>query len=332
MTPQHRLEYFRDGFTIIEGALPAPLLRELRRTAKAEFGGDNSIWSHTRAFDSDAFADFYTYSPLGSIAAQVFETPGTQTAAEKPSAYLWRDFMYFRPPDSELTGTHTDGEDCDGFGLTPNATLLNRPRIWVPLDDNVWVPLFANFSKLFHSLKNDTVREMSRRGELDYFEGHFKPEIAGPFYGFKDLETVLGTLMPRRKLRLGDVALHIPCLRHQSSFEPRDSTIAILFPTYASASSPRKFIPTALRQCGSAPKPGATIRDDPSCFLQAWPPEARPKPGSTRAFPMHGSLLNMLRCTLGIDGGMSLNPIMCFRRWGNLEDEGFLRANAAVRA
>uniref|UniRef100_A0A7S1RDU3 Uncharacterized protein n=1 Tax=Alexandrium catenella TaxID=2925 RepID=A0A7S1RDU3_ALECA len=323
MTPQHRLEYFRDGFTIIEGALPAPLLRELRRTAKAEFGGDNSIWSHTRAFDSDAFADFYTYSPLGSIAAQVFETPGTQTAAEKPSAYLWRDFMYFRPPDSELTGTHTDGEDCDGFGLTPNATLLNRPRIWVPLDDNVWVPLFANFSKLFHSLKNDTVREMSRRGELDYFEGHFKPEIAGPFYGFKDLETVLGTLMPRRKLRLGDVALHIPCLRHQSSFEPRDSTIAILFPTYVSASSPRMFVPDALRRCGSAPKPGATIGDDPSCFLQAWPPEARPKPGSTRAFPIAGSLVGQLNCTLRTPSGHGTNPTFCHRQgenvWPNAE-------------
>uniref|UniRef100_A0A7S1RDI8 Phytanoyl-CoA dioxygenase n=1 Tax=Alexandrium catenella TaxID=2925 RepID=A0A7S1RDI8_ALECA len=323
MTPQHRLEYFRDGFTIIEGALPAPLLRELRRTMKAELGGDNSIWSHYWAYDSDALADFYIYSPLGSIAAQVFETPGTPTAAEKPSAYLWRDFLYFRDVESTLTGVHVDIEDCDKSALPPNATLTNRPRIWVPLDDDVWVPVFTNFSKLFHSLQNDSVRERCLRGELDHMEGYFKPEVSGPWFGFKDLETCLEHLMPRRKLRLGDVALHVPCLRHQSSPEERNSTILILFPTYASASSPRRRVEGALRSCGGAHEPGATIRDDPSCFLQAWPPEARPEPGSTRAFPIAGSLVGQLNCTLRTPSGHGTNPTFCHRQgenvWPNAE-------------
>merc|ERR1712113_327067 len=110
------------------------------------FGKTNSMWSHQRVYDSDELHDFYVYSNLGSLAAQLFIT-STNTfstsanVTESPSAYLWREFEYVRHPNDKLSDWHFDAEDCEVSGLLTKYTTLNRPRMWVPLDDGLEGPV-----------------------------------------------------------------------------------------------------------------------------------------------------------------------------------------------
>lgn len=304
LSEQNRLEYFRDGFTVLRNALPKELLRDLRSTMLEEFGHWNTAWSHQRAFDSDALLDFYVYGSLGSIAAQLFQSPGTETEAEEPTAFLWREFMYFRHPGRGLADFHIDSEDCDKEALPPNFTRANRPRIWVPLDDRMHVPTFTNFSLLMGQMRDDEVRAKFWRGELEAVYENLDPVFAEK----EEWHTVF---LPHRKVRLGDVVLHVPCLMHSSPAAVYPFTVATLFPTFAIGSSKAWQAEQSIRTCESASGGAPTVDRDPSCYVQAWPPQARPAPGSTRVFRHRGSLWEWLSCSLRGDGTRSVSPKTC---------------------
>mmetsp|Transcript_84048 Transcript_84048/g.246547 ORF Transcript_84048/g.246547 Transcript_84048/m.246547 type:complete len:366 (+) Transcript_84048:128-1225(+) len=307
LTTQNQLEYMRDGFTVVRDALPPTILKELHQVLKSEHGEFNSVWSHLNSFDSDSLMDFYVYSSLGAIAAQLFQSPGMETEAEEATAFLWRDFTYFRHPSEILARWHTDREDCDMEALPPNATRSNRLRIWVPLEDHVQTPDFVNLSLLLGHIKDDETRHRFWRGQLEDWWANLGPTFSPHEF--------MRSLLPTQVLRLGDIVLHMPCIIHKSP-EPANMTspTTILFPTYAPGSGGIKITSEhATRACKSSASHAFLIEGDPSCFMQAWPPAARPERGSTRQLMHLGDIWEWLRCSFKSTGRGSVSPLLCHR-------------------
>jgi len=301
LSEQNRLEYFRDGVTVVRGALRPQLVEALRETLVADFGTRNTIWNHFRAPDSDALMDFYLYGNFGSLVADILRSPNTETTGQEESIHLWRDFMYFRWPGYQLTGFHVDAEDCDRDGLPANYTLGNRPRVWTPLNDMTTGPVFFNQSRVLEEVTDEAILQTFWAGQLTTSIIQHVPQ-----------ENLRNMVIGTGRLRLGDVVLHVPCMLHSSPPQkPNDVLAAVLFPTYASAQSDTQSKLYYTRSCelrGS----GTKVRDNPECFLAAYPPEARHRRGTQINFKHRGSLSEWFRCTLSNTGMSGISPLHCF--------------------
>eukprot|EP00445_Apocalathium_hangoei_P032753 CAMPEP_0203949124 /NCGR_PEP_ID=MMETSP0359-20131031/83611_1 /ASSEMBLY_ACC=CAM_ASM_000338 /TAXON_ID=268821 /ORGANISM="Scrippsiella Hangoei, Strain SHTV-5" /LENGTH=368 /DNA_ID=CAMNT_0050880931 /DNA_START=164 /DNA_END=1270 /DNA_ORIENTATION=- len=234
-----KAHYFREGYLVLRGAVPPALLDEVRAALWAEVGPASWPWAHNSFMNVDAVLDFYLFSNLPAIAAQLFGSPesdvtGPRFEGGKSAAHFWSDFHYFRPAKgAKIINYHTDSAECEGI-LPANHTRTSRLRFWITLDDDVTAPLMINQS-FFTSRLNSTEAEHFWKGDgkghkaVDMMEwlqseGRF-PNVSHP-----------GIWTTLSGVKRGDLVLHSPCLIH-SSPPPLGRSVAFLCATYAPGES-----------------------------------------------------------------------------------------------
>ena len=312
ISDRHRREYFRDGFTVVRGALPPELLKALSAKLLADFGSATTYWNHQRSFNSDALLDFYLYSNAGALAAAIFASAGTDTEHEAPSVYLIRDFMYARHPGVPGSWWHRDVEDCPRPELPLNYTRANGVRVWIPLADNISAPIFMNHSVLLALAAHgeETLRTYWRGEANSHLTVLFQQRL--PDEDLLDMLFRRGGIVQPPGMRLGDVIVHTLCGFHVSpppaevmSPSPASATspgppAVILFPTYGFASM-RLEPKSNARFC--VPENGASIvAEAPTCYLQAYPNTAQPKRGDVFWAQFFGDARQWFLCSLGSNG------------------------------
>mmetsp|Transcript_103339 Transcript_103339/g.333338 ORF Transcript_103339/g.333338 Transcript_103339/m.333338 type:complete len:347 (-) Transcript_103339:77-1117(-) len=280
---ERKREYFRDGVTVVRGALRPELLQELLQVI---LQSTNPLLRYTGGFASnlwmrsDAYLDFLVYSNLGHLAAQIFASPDAETASAPRAAYMWRDFLVERNRiQGRFLAWHVDKDECEG-DLPASLTARSRLRFVIPLADNVLGTVFVNQSAYVAAMEPEEA-ERYWRGELprracgthcgDFWWGESPPLPRVSF-------PAEGATIHTGRMRLGDVIVFSACAWHRSPGISGQDLHFVLQPAFAPASS-RIFgrIPLGCRHNLSIGEP---LTGSPSCFPQAYPREAWPAKGT----------------------------------------------------
>jgi len=271
-----RAHYTNEGYVLVRGVVNSTVLEGLRAALYRELGPASWPWHDNSFMTVDTALDFYIFSNLPSLAAQLLGSG--HVSSSEAMVHLWSDFSFFRsahgPP---FTEPHIDEWECEG--LLPASR--SRVRAWVTLDDDVVAPLLLSQSVVAAHL-NETERRSFWRGEL--LMERLPRDSAVAFLWNRFVPTLRDwTLLPG--LRRGDVLFHSPCLLHMSP-PSNGRLVASVSPVYAPAES-RAFgrAAGAHRQCRHRVPEGAAIggRRDP-CFLQVHPRDPDIRSGARISF------------------------------------------------
>jgi len=292
VTEEHRREFFRDGATQLKKVLRPELVDKLRKLVAPKIQSTNATTSSNLWMDADELLDFYLHAPLGSIAAQIFQSPEAVTGHLPASAQLSRDFISRRHHDW-TNGWHIDRTECQG-GDQPSKYLATAlPRLAIPLDfggaggvRGTWI---LNQSRYAAAMSQEDA-ELYWSGRSPYRrEGRFEPDE-----GFKYSTSV--PVLPGMEGKLtedmimehwmepGDVVIFNTCLWHRSPPWAGPGIELGLQPTFAPSSHVSRDPPIALDVGGSGCDSGLgakSVADGSPCLPVAFPEEARPARGST---------------------------------------------------
>jgi len=219
LSEEEKAHYFRHGYVVLHNVVPPSILDVVRQALLDEVGLASHPWGHSSYQAVDAVLDFYVFSNIASIAAQLFGSPESDVRGERleggrASTYLWSDFHWFRPARGpQVTRSHFDEMECEGL-VPANYTTKSRLRMWLTLDDDVPAPPLINQSHMVASM-GESQRAAYFRGELKGNHTMFTMMAGETGKRFGDMkDPKVWTRLPT--MSRGDVLVHSPCLIHTS--------------------------------------------------------------------------------------------------------------------
>jgi len=287
VTEVHRNVFYRDGMVLLRSVISPHIIAKLREKLTPR---------SLNSMAEDAFLDFNVYSNLGSIAAQFFDSPGTETENESQTVQFAKDFISIRFPGALSTGWHVDFVECQG-DLPANYTRHIWLRFAIPLLDNTSAPVILNQSKYVAGMSKHEAAKYWR-GELPFrIETRFDSLGATPVPPLPGVHVEPSTAVHISDLHLGDAVLFNPCLWHRSPLSEAGRRTASLQPAFAHSSA-RLGTFSEPGSCRHGLHFGDPVAKSKSCFLTAFPPEARIRPGTQIDMPhvsAWGAAANMIR-------------------------------------
>ena len=293
LTDQHREEFFRDGATLLKGVLTPTIIAKLHEqtlpfTINEENGAN--VWML-----SDELLDFYLFGPLGSIAAQVFQSPQAVTSHLPPSAQMQRDFISQRHQNSTF-GWHIDRSECQS-GDQPSryiSTALARLALPLVSKGGSRSTQIINQSKYAAAMSGEQ-REEYLAGKSMYrkegrFERHFlwDPNTTLPVLPGVELNE---DMIMEYWMEPGDIVLFNTCLWHRAppwagGAEPELALQPTFAPSNHISHYPSVYVDPFGSWCLNEGFDAMPIGegDGSPCFPYAYPPEKRPNAGATLTF------------------------------------------------
>lgn len=278
---------------MIRGVFRPELMRSLVDTLEQSptFQADDITTNFNMWMELDELLDFYTYGPLGSIAAHFFSSPDAKTSSLPPSAQLIKDFKNVRGKDKG-TGWHVDMGECSG-DLPAMYTARALPRLVVPLirEGGVEATQVLNQS-MYSSAMSKTEASSYWKGDLPHrLETRFE-ELWG-YNRSMTLPILPGlqldeSMIVGGRLEVGDIMVFNTCLWHRTPPWDGKGEAAFLQPTFGPSShipfKPLSWTDLGGSHCDHA-LPAETIGEVSSpCYPYAFPEEKRPKAGTELAF------------------------------------------------
>ena len=293
LTDQHREEFFRDGATLLKGVLTPTIIAKLHEqtlpfTINEENGAN--VWML-----SDELLDFYLFGPLGSIAAQVFQSPQAVTSHLPPSAQMQRDFISQRHQNSTF-GWHIDRSECQS-GDQPSryiSTALARLALPLVSKGGSRSTQIINQSKYAAAMSGEQ-REEYLAGKSMYrkegrFERHFlwDPNTTLPVLPGVELNE---DMIMEYWMEPGDIVLFNTCLWHRAppwagGAEPELALQPTFAPSNHISHYPSVYVDPFGSWCLNEGFDAMPIGegDGSPCFPYAYPPEKRPNAAATLTF------------------------------------------------
>jgi len=271
-TAEHCREYFRDGATVVRGALQPEVIDAMLKDFLSRHGPNeyiNGLW-----MESAVLRDIFFFSKLASLAAQIYSCEGSETAADRPPVLLYRAHIGGRS-----SGWHYDTSDCNNGDFPANYTAHSLPRMVLPLvhleQRHDILPGTVIYNQSVYSAgMEDSERARYWRGALRSYrlsEEHFDyvnvselPPLAAMPAGHRASDAYL--VEPR--LAVGDMMVLSPCTIHRAPMPFRDGlTLALTFAPASAVLNGRYG--HGRGDCWHGLEVGAPLRGD--CFLQVHP-------------------------------------------------------------